>query len=69
MIKGETVVRVIADIMKEETENLGRIISVGGKAIRSTSEKGRPNSALQILTAYMVESGAVLAGNDSREGK
>jgi predicted transposase YbfD/YdcC len=61
MVKGEAVVGVIVDIMKEEAGDLGRIISVDGKAIRSTSEKGKPHSALQILTAYMVESGVVLA--------
>ena len=61
MVKGQAIVRVIVDIMKEEAENIGRIISVDGKAIRSTSEKGKPHSALQILTAYMVENGVVLA--------
>ena len=61
MIKAEAVVKVIIELMKEQSEYLGEIIAVDGKAIRSTAEKGRPHSALQILTAYMVESGVVLA--------
>jgi len=36
------------------------VLAVDGKAIRSTSEKGKPHSALQILTAYLTESGVVL---------
>jgi len=61
MIKAEAVAKVIVGIMKEEAVNLGEIIAFDGKAIRSTAEKGKPHSALQILTAYMVESGVVLA--------
>lgn len=61
MIKAEAVTKIIVEIMKEEAINLGEIIAFDGKAIRSTSEKGKPHSALQILTAYMVESGVVLA--------
>jgi predicted transposase YbfD/YdcC len=34
---------------------------VDGKAIRSTAIKGKPNSALQIITVHMTESGVVLA--------
>jgi predicted transposase YbfD/YdcC len=61
MIKAEAIAKVIIEIMKDEAKYLGEIIAFDGKAIRSTSEKGRPHSALQILTAYMVESGVVLA--------
>lgn len=61
MFRAEEVSKIMIDVMKDQTENLGSIISFDGKAIRSTSQKGKPHSALQILTAYMVESGVVLA--------
>ncbi len=61
MVKAEAIISVIVEIMKEEAQNLGEILAFDGKAIRSTSKKGKPHSALQILTAYMVESGVVLA--------
>jgi hypothetical protein len=57
MIDGEKVARAIIDLMKE---NIGDIVAVDGKAIRSTSGKDRPHSALQILTAYLTESGVIL---------
>jgi len=60
MVDGEGVAKVIIEIMKEKAEFLGDIIATDGKAIRSTSETGKPHSALQILTAYMTESGVVL---------
>ncbi len=61
MVKAEAIISVIVEIMKEEAQNIGEILAFDGKAIRSTSKKGKPHSALQILTAYMVESGVVLA--------
>jgi predicted transposase YbfD/YdcC len=61
MIDGEKVGRIIIEIMRENFELSGDIIAVDGKAIRSTSEKGKPHSALQILTAYLTESGVTLA--------
>ena len=60
MLDGEAVSRVIIEIMKEKAEFLGDIIATDGKAIRSTCEPGKPHSALQILTAYLTESGVVL---------
>lgn len=60
IIDGDAIVSVIIEIMKEKATFLGDIIAVDGKAIRSTSKKGKPHSALQILTAYMTESGVVL---------
>ena len=39
---------------------LGEIVAVDGKAIRSTSKKGKKCSALQIITAYLTRSGAIL---------
>ena len=61
MIDGEKVGVIILEIMRENRELLGDIIAVDGKAIRSTSEKGKAHSALQILTAYLTESGVTLA--------
>lgn len=60
MVDGDEVAKVIIEIMKEKAELLGDVIAVDGKAIRSTSKKGRPHSALQILTAYITDSGVVL---------
>jgi predicted transposase YbfD/YdcC len=60
LIDGESVGKVIIDIMMERAEIVGNIIAVDGKAIRSTSEAGKPHSALQILTAYLTESSVVI---------
>lgn len=37
------------------------MIAVDGKAICSTAKPGKPYSALQILSAYVTDSGLVLA--------
>lgn len=60
MVNGGAVAKVIIEVMKEKAELLGDVIAVDGKAIRSTSKKGKVHSALQILTAYITESGVVL---------
>jgi predicted transposase YbfD/YdcC len=60
MMKAEAVAKVIVEIMKERIGEVGRILAFDGKAIRSTGEKGKPHTALQILSAYLVESGIVL---------
>jgi predicted transposase YbfD/YdcC len=67
IVRAESVVKIIVEIMKERAGELGKIIAVDGKAIRSTSEKGKPHSALQILTAYMVENGIVLGQESIHE--
>jgi len=67
MIKADTIVGVIVDIMKERIGELGKIIAFDGKAIRSTIEKGKPHSALQILSAYLVEGGIVLGQESIHE--
>ncbi len=61
MVDGDTVGTLIAEIMRENTKDLGDLIAVDGKAIRSTGEKGKPHSFLQILSAYATESGVTLA--------
>jgi len=63
MIDGDEVSKVIIEIMKERskfTRHVMNILAVDGKAIRSTAEKGKANSALQILTAYITGSGVIL---------
>ena len=67
MIDGEEVVEIIIEIMKMKIVRLGDAIAVDGKAIRSTAERGKPKTALQILTAYFVESGVVLGQKYIRE--
>ena len=51
---------VILKIMRENFDTLGPVLAVDGKAIRSTTEKGNPHSALQLLSAYLTESGVTL---------
>lgn len=46
--------------MKESVEQSGEVITVDGKAIRSTSQSNHPHSAFQIITAYLTENGVVL---------
>jgi predicted transposase YbfD/YdcC len=60
MVNGEEIAEVIIEIMKMKILKLGDIIAVDGKSIRSTVPAGKKNAALQILTAYFVESGVVL---------
>lgn len=60
MVNGEEVGKIIVEIMRNKTENLGDIIAVDGKEIRSTGKKGKPHSFLQIVTAYATESGVTL---------
>lgn len=60
VIDGDKVGKIIVQIMVESVDELGEIICADGKAIRSTSKKDRPNSALQILSAYAAESGVVI---------
>lgn len=70
MVDGDEAAKIIIEIMKERTKfiaHVSNILAVDGKAIRSTTEKGKPNSALQILTAYLTESGVVLGQKDIHE--
>jgi len=63
MIDGDAVSKVIIEIMKERTKftnHIMNILAVDGKSIRSTAERGKANSALQIVTAYMTGSGVIL---------
>lgn len=60
VIDGQKVAEVIIDIMKTSINESEKVIAVDGKAIRSTSKTEKPHSALQIITAYLTESGVVL---------
>ncbi len=60
MVDAENVAGIITGIMKESIEDTGSVVAVDGKAMRSTAEKGKPHSALQVLTAYCTESSVVL---------
>ena len=59
VIDGKAVAEIVVDCMKENISELGNIIAVDGKAIRSTAKNKHP--ALHILTAYLTESGVTLA--------
>jgi hypothetical protein len=59
VIDGKAVAEIVIDCMKENISELGNIIAVDGKAIRSTVKNKHP--ALHILTAYLTESGVTLA--------
>lgn len=58
LIDGQKVAETIIAIMQDKFEIQGEVIAVDGKAIKSTSDTAK--SQLQILTAYLTESGIVL---------
>jgi hypothetical protein len=60
IVKSSKIANAIIDITKETVAEFGKIPAVDGKAICATAEKGKPHSALQILTAYFTESGVTL---------
>ena len=59
-IDGQKVAETIISLMKEQLGTKGDVIAVDGKAIRSTVKTGNSRSTLQIITAYLTESGVVL---------
>ncbi len=67
MVDGEVVGGVIVEIMRETAGNTGAVLAVDGKTIRRTVKEGNPHSALQILTAYLTESGVVLGQQSIHE--
>lgn len=60
VIDGQKVAEVMLTILREKLGVDGKIVAVDGKAIRSSSEKGKPHSALQVITAYLTANGVVL---------
>ncbi len=67
IIDGNAVGEVIIQIMKDYLPTNGNIIAVDGKSIRSTAKKGKPHSALQILSAYLTENSVVLGQESIHE--
>lgn len=61
MIDGKQIGDAILDVMRQRFNVTGEVIAVDGKAIRSTVKPGKPHSALQILSAYLTDSGITLA--------
>ena len=60
MVNGEKVAKIIIETMKEKFGDRGEVLAVDGKAICSTAKESQLHSALQIITAYLTESGVVL---------
>lgn len=60
LVDGKKVAEVIINLMKKFISEEGEIVAVDGKAIRATSKEGKAHSALQIITAYMTETGLIL---------
>ena len=67
MLDGEKVGQIIVEIIREAYGTKGNVLAVDGKAICATSKPGKPHSALQILTAYVTESGVVLGQKSIHE--
>lgn len=66
-LDGNSVGKVMVELLQEKLGSTGDVIAVDGKAIRSTSEEGKANSALQILTAYVTQTGVVLGQKSIHE--
>ena len=60
IIDGQKVAEVMIEIMQTSIIENEKVIAIDGKAIRSTAKKNKSHSALQIITAYLTESGVVL---------
>ena len=60
MVNGEEVAEVIIEIMKLRILKLGEVVAVDGKSIKGSAKNESRSKALQVLTAYFVESGVVL---------
>lgn len=61
LVDGQKVAETIMAIMQDKFSIQSDVIAIDGKAIRSTSEANKKHSALQIITAYLTESGVVLS--------
>ncbi len=67
VLDGNSVGKVMVELLQEKLGTSGDVIAVDGKAIRSTSKDGQANSALQILTAYVTQTGVVLGQKSIHE--
>ena len=61
LVDGKKIGEAILDILRERFGTAGEVIAVDGKAICGTAKPDQPHTALQILSAYITESGVVLA--------
>ena len=61
MVDGKQIGDAILDILRERFGASGEVIAVDGKAICSTAKGGNSRKALQILSAYITDSGITLA--------
>ena len=60
LVDGQKIAETIMAIMQDKFSIQSDVIAIDGKAIRSKSEANKKHSALQIITAYLTESGVVL---------
>ncbi len=67
MVDGEAVGKVIIEIMREMAGSKGDVLAVDGKSICRTAKAGQQHKTLQILTAYLTESGVVLGQESIHE--
>ena len=61
MVDGKQIGEAILDVLHSRFGTEGEVIAVDGKAICSTTKPGNSHSALQILSAYVTDSGITLA--------
>ena len=61
MVDGKQIGDVILDVLRERFGTMGEVIVVDGKAICSTARGENSHKALQILSAYVTDSGITLA--------
>ena len=61
MVDRKQIGDVILDVLREHFGTMGKVIAVDGKAICSTARGENSHKALQILSAYVTDSGITLA--------
>ena len=67
MVDGKQLGEVILDVLRERFGTTGKVIAVDGKAICSTARGENTHKALQILSAYVTDSGITLAQESIHE--
>jgi len=67
VVDTDAVGKVMSEILQKRFGTEGNVVAVDGKAVCSTSKDGQPHSALQILTAYITESGVILGQESIHE--
>ena len=61
IVDGTQIGKAILDVLHSRFGTEGEVIAVDGKAICSTAKPGKSHRALQILSAYVTDSGITLA--------